>query len=552
MLSLRQYPSDTPESFRRAEAMLLAAGAHFELENIDSPFGPLPAFKNRPHSLVQILEQARGFGDREALVYDDGQDCLRWSFTEFLVRIDRFAAVLRDEFGIAKGDRVAILAPNRPEWLLAFWATVRLGGIAVGMNAWWTGAEIDFVLADCRPKLLIGDAKRLARIPGLAPCPILDMDANMASLMAEEGSAQAKSAVIDENDPAAILYTSGTTGRAKGVIQTHRNMCSLGMCNFFHGARIGLAAALEAGIAPVPPPPATVLVTSPLFHVSGLHNAAVTCLAGGTKTVWLGGKFEPERVLKLIEQERITSWGYTETLLRRLLASPKLNDYDLSSIKILGGGGSNIAPALQQAAREAIPTVKTTFGVGYGQTECGSLATLNPGPELLQHPTSVGRPVPTVEIDIRNEGEIYVRSPLTMPGYWNNPAATAEILSADGWLNTGDWGRIDNGRLYMDSRKRDLIIRGGENIYPAEIESRLLEHPDVAEAAVIGVDSEEYGQEVKAIVVPHLERSLNIELLQRFTAETLAYYKVPRHWEIRREALPRNATGKVLKHALST
>jgi acyl-CoA synthetase (AMP-forming)/AMP-acid ligase II len=262
----------------------------------------------------------------------------------------------------------------------------------------------------------------------------------------------------------------------------------------------------------------------------------------------------------LIEQEKVTGWGYTATVLHRLLNHPKIGEHDLSSFRSVGGGGSPIPSRLIDKARSLFPQCSYTMGVGYGLTEGTAFATLNAGDELTDDPASVGRPVPTVEIDICDEqgrhvpdgeeGSIHLRGPLVMLEYWADPEATRAAIKPGRWLNTGDVGRFENGKLYIASRKRDLILRGGENVYPLEIEQRLEAHPAVAEAAVLGIDHEELGQEVKAIVV--LEEGLQIETddLRRWVAEALAYYKVPTAWEVRNLPLPRNATGKVLKNAL--
>jgi acyl-CoA synthetase (AMP-forming)/AMP-acid ligase II len=362
---------------------------------------------------------------------------------------------------------------------------------------------------------------------------------------------------IAESDPAIILYTSGTTGRAKGVVHTHGNVTNMLMVSFFHGARLMMANPKQADR---PQLANSILVTSPLFHVSGLHCAAVTALAGGARTVWPMGRFDPETTLELIEREKITGWGYTATVLHRLLAHPKVSDYDLSSFRSVGGGGSPIPAPLIDRAHALFPQCSHTMGVGYGLTEGTAFATLNAGEELTNDPSSVGRPVPIVEVEIRDEqgravaegeeGEIHLRGPLVMLEYWEDPEATCAAIKPGRWLNTGDVGRLYGGKLYIASRKRDLILRGGENVYPFEIEQRLEAHPAVAEAAVIGVDHEELGQEVKAVVVFEAGQQIGSEELRDWVADTLAYYKVPSRWEVRKEPLPRNATGKVLKSAL--
>jgi long-chain acyl-CoA synthetase len=239
---------------------------------------------------------------------------------------------------------------------------------------------------------------------------------------------------------------------------------------------------------------------------------------------------------------------------------PDAAKYDLSSIKTIGGGGSPVAPSLIERTREIFPNARRSVGVGYGQTECAALATLNSGQELIDFPLSVGRVLPTVELEIRDpmgaavaegiEGEVCVRGPMVMPGYWRRPEATAETITPDRWLRTGDIGRLEGGRLYLSSRKRDLIFRGGENVYPVEVEKIIEDHPDVEECGVIGVDDAELGQRVKAVVVPRLGHTIDVEAVRAWCATQLAYYKVPEQWEVREGSLPRNAAGKILKDLL--
>jgi acyl-CoA synthetase (AMP-forming)/AMP-acid ligase II len=407
------------------------------------------------------------------------------------------------------------------------------------------------------PKLVIADRKRAARIEGELGVPLLIIEDEFEDLLAAYPDAELPSVPLAEEDPAIILYTSGTTGRAKGVVHTHGNVTNMIMVSFFHGARLMMANPKQAEL---PALPNSILVTSPLFHVSGLHCAAVTALAGGAKTVWPMGRFDPEAVLELIEREQITGWGYTATVLHRLIHHPSVTERDLSSFRSVGGGGSPIPAPLLEKALACFPQCSHTMGVGYGLTEGTAFGTLNAGEELAADPASVGRPVPVVDVEIRNErgealpdgeeGEIHLRGPLVMREYWNDPEATQATIGPGRWLNTGDVGRIEHGRLYIASRKRDLILRGGENVYPFEVEQRLEAHPAVAEAAVLGVDHEELGQEVKAFVVLEPGTEVEPENLARWVGDALAYYKVPAHWEIRATPLPRNATGKVLKNAL--
>jgi long-chain acyl-CoA synthetase len=539
------------------EAQLLSPGAPFELAEEEVLGERVRVFANRARSLRDVLLRGREFAGAEYMVFREADRERRFTFEGHEKLVASAAAAFADRFGIGPGDRVAILAANCPEWIISFWATISLGAICVGLNGWWTEDEIGYALGHSKPKLLIADEKRAARITGDPGVPVVIAEGDFDTLLNEYPNAELPAQPIAESDPAIILYTSGTTGRAKGVVHTHGNVTNMLMVSFFHGARLMMA---NPKAAELPQLANSILVTSPLFHVSGLHCAAVTALAGGAKTVWPMGRFDAETTLGLIEREKITGWGYTATVLHRLLNHPTVGEYDLSSFRSVGGGGSPIPAPLLEKARVLFPQCSHTMGVGYGLTEGTAFATLNVGEELSADPASVGRPVPIVEVEIRDEqgrrlkdgeeGEIHLRGPLVMREYWEDPEATRRAIGAGRWLHTGDIGRLRDGKLYIASRKRDLILRGGENVYPFEIEQRLEAHPAIAEAAVIGVDHEELGQVAKAIVVLEAGQAFGIEEMKRWVAEVLAYYKVPSEWELRSKPLPRNATGKVLKNAL--
>ena len=542
------------------ESRLTAPGGPFEIVHERVLGEPTAVFRERPRSLRALLTGSSALGDAEYLVCDDGR---RICYSEHLRLVASVARGLRERFGVGPGDRVAILAANSPEWILAFWAATSLGAIAVGLNGWWVRDEILYGLDDCEPRLLIGDRRRLARIAGeRLRFPVVEIESQFESLASFDPAAPLPDEPIDEDAPATILYTSGTTGRPKGAVNTHRGIVALTRIQIFHGLRMLLLAAARGVPADAPkPPPTCNLVTTPLFHVSGLYAGAVTSLATGIKTVWTTGRFDPAHVMALIERERVTAWGPMGTMAHRLLGHPDLPRHDLSSIHQIGSGGAPIPPALLERMREAFPNARRSMGIGYGLTESTALATLNFGEDLEARPDSVGRALPTIEVEIRDadgkplpegeEGEIALRGPLVMKEYWRRPRETAEVLAPGRWLRTGDVGRLEDGFLYVNSRRRDLILRGGENVYPAEIEHCLESHPEVREVAVVGVEHPELGQEVKAIVVPADGASLDFEALRRFVAERLAYFKVPAHWELRREPLPRNATGKVLKNVLT-
>jgi acyl-CoA synthetase (AMP-forming)/AMP-acid ligase II len=538
------------------EAQLTGPGAPFEIAEEMVLGERMPVFKDRPRSLRALLESSAGFGDREYLVCGD----LRLSFAEHARVVASVARAFAERYGIQKGDRVAILAANCPEWIVSFWAALSLGAIAVGLNGWWAGDEIVYGVQDSDPKLLIGDGRRLARIAGRdLGVPVVEIEQDFAKLWNHDPGAALPDVVIDEDDPATILYTSGTTGRPKGAVNTHRNIIALCRVQMFHGVRSLMLAAGQG--PPAFSSGACMLMNTPLFHVSGLYAGAVTLLSTGVKTVWTTGRFDPVQVLELIQREKVTNWGPMGTMIHRVLSHPDFGKYDLSSLRNVGSGGAPMSRELQQRLREALPQIRSQMGLGYGLTESTALATLNSGAELEAFPESVGRPLPTIQVEIRDpdgrplaegrEGEVYIRGPLVMKEYWRNPEATARTILPGRWLRTGDIGWMKDGRLTIESRKRDLILRGGENVYPAEIEMCLESHPEVREAAVVGVDHPELGQEVKAIVVPAPGCRPDPAQLSLFVAGKLAYFKVPSRWELRDEPLPRNATGKVLKNVLT-
>ena len=539
-------------SLAEVERSLLGPGGPFEITRERVLGHDMTVFARRLPSLRAMLESSRAHGDAEYCICEG----TRLTFADHLRSVAAFARVLRDTYGVGKGDRVAILAENGPEWIIAFWAAVSLGAIVVGMNGWWVRDELLYALDDSEPAVLVADAKRLARLRSEdLRVPLISIEKDFAALAAGADDALPDQA-IDEDDPACILYTSGTTGRPKGAVASHRSLVGLTTLQFFHGFRMMLSSPPSA--APSLPP--CQLVTNPLFHVSGLYTGAVAMLAGGVKTVWMKGKFDPERILRVIEAERVTSWSPMGTMAYRVVTHPGVGRYDLTSVRSVGSGGAPMRRELQEELRRVFPNAASSLGLGYGLTESGALATINFGEGLERRPGSVGRAMPTVDVEVRDvegrtlpegeEGEIHVRSPLLMLGYWRRPTETAAAFAAGRWLRTGDVGRFEDGYLYIDSRKRDLILRGGENVYPIEIELRLEAHPEVAEAAVVGVPDAELGQAVMAIVVPAEGAEPRMETLRAWVADALAYYKVPAHWQIRRDPLPRNAAGKVMKHVL--
>jgi len=535
------------------DAALSGPGAPFERVYEEVGGLKMEVFKQRPRSLRDFLARSTHYGDRVFSVWDTGE---RWTFAEHERLVASVAAALKERHGVGPGSRVAILAANCPEWVLTAWATLSLGGTVVAMNGWWQGDEIRYGLELSEPHLLVADRKRLDRLGGADPgVPTVVVEDDFAPYRAHDLAAPLPDVAIDEDDPAAIMFTSGTTGRPKGAISTHRNLVAFVMLVMCSGARVAMA-----NPAPEGAPELVSLASTPLFHVSGFQSCLLVGPAAGSRFVWTTGRFDEEKIFRLTLEEGVTRWGGIPTQLWRLLEHPAFDSAKFAQITASGGGGSMVSPELQRTLREKLPNAAKAISVGYGMTECGGLCTMATNEILEADPNTVGAPLPTAEVGIfddeghrlpdEEEGNICIRGAMVMPGYWRNPEATAEAFFPDGWLRSGDIGHMRDGLLYLASRKRDMIIRGGENVYPVEIENRLEAHPDVLEAAVVGVDHPVLGQEVKAIVVPKPGVALDPEALKPFVGEVLAYFKVPEYVEVRTEPLPRNASGKVLKPVL--
>jgi len=542
---------------------LTGPGGPFEIVEEEVLGERLPILKNRPRSLREMVETSAAHGDLEYLVHDDR----RITFAEHADLVASTARALSERHGIGKGDVVAILSANSPDWPILFWATVSLGGVVAALNGWWTADEIEYGVARSTPKLLVGDRRLLARVRVEGAdlgVPTLELDSRRDELLEHARGVALPDVPLDEDDPAVILFTSGTTGRPKGAVSTHRGIVGFSQVNIVGGA-IGAVLDARSGNAPPPDPnpPAqqAALVTSPMFHLSGLYAMVVMQLQLGGKLVTRSGRFDPGEVLRLIEQEKITMWSALGAMGPRVATHPDVGRYDLSSMRNVGFGGAPASPAVQELMRKTFPSASTGLGIGYGSSETVAVVASIRGPDYTSHPESTGYIMPCHQVEIRgpdgevqpegSEGEIFVRSAYVMREYWGDPEASRKSLRPGRWLATGDIGHIRDGMLYINSRARDMILRSAENIYPVEIEYRLEEHPNVREAAVIGVDHPELGQEVKAVVVPEPGAQLSTEKLAAWCAEKLAPFKVPSQWDIREEPLPRNASGKVLKNVLT-
>ncbi|MBF6436484.1 class I adenylate-forming enzyme family protein [Nocardia cyriacigeorgica] len=529
---------------------LTGPGGPFEMTVQQVLGAPTPVLVNRERSLADVLAASTRWGDRDYLVTEH----TRLSFTEHAAAAGALARALRDRYGVGKGDRIGILAANTPEWVVAFWAAQCLGAIAVGYNAWWAPPEISYGLAHTTPSVLIADAKRAAGVAELrADVPVLTMEDDVAALIAEFAGGELPTTPVAEDDPAVILYTSGTSGRPKGVTHSHRNLIAVIGYHRFNDA-------LAAELSGTPDNGGRrFLLTSPLFHIASLHNLVVPRLVSGDTAVIHQGSFDADRVLRLIERERVSNWGAMPTMATRMLDCD-LGAYDLSSLRAFSLNSAPSSAAVQQRLREQLPVARTALVTSYGLTECSTAATLAAPAELAAFPDTVGRPVLGASVEIHDEtgaqlpdgeeGEIWVHGPYVMLGYWNDPAATAAAITPDRKLRTGDIGVLEDGRLRLSGRRSDLILRGGENVYPTEIEQCLDEHPAVLESAVLGVPDPDLGQAVAAVVVVENHTATDEAELRAFAAERLAYYKVPARWRLTTTPLPRNATGKVIRAGL--
>ena len=551
-------------TFSEACDAVCAPGTMFEITETDVGGQPTKVFAGTPRNIRDLFALARTRTD-EFIVFEDE----RWTMPAVLELVAQIGHALVHDLDIAKGDRVAIAMRNSPEWIAAFAAITSVGAIAVPMNAWWQTDEIVFALADSGAAVVIADEERLGRMSAAAPGAIDarivvgraagDLPAGVLHLgdLLVDGAALPE-VDIDPDDDITILYTSGTTGRPKGAVSTHRAVLSALMA-FAARAAVGAArepedpASIEADGKPRP----AFMLCVPLFHVTGLVPVMLGSFVSGAKLV-MTYRWEPNRALELIEQERVTNFVGVPTMSWDLLEAETFAQRDTSSLRSVGGGGAPMPPELVRRIDENFRRGRP--GLGYGMTETNAYGPQNAGDDFLAKPTSTGRPVPIMDLKVTdplgNElpngetGEIWFRSPSLIRGYWNRPDATAETI-VDGWLRSGDIGHLDDeGFVFVSDRAKDMILRGGENIYCAEVEAAIYEHPAVYEAAVYGIPDERLGEELACHVMVKDGATLEVADLQRFVAERLAKFKVPTTVTIVDEQLPRNASGKILKRDL--
>jgi long-chain acyl-CoA synthetase len=551
---------------------LTAPGGAFEIGTVEFEGHELRTFVGAPPTLRDLWAMASMHGDKPYLVYQDE----RWSYAEAYNQTAALATWLQAQ-GVGVGDRVAIAMRNYPEWMLAYWATVSIGAVSVGMNAWWTGPEMVYALNDSAPKVLIADAERLERMADHADevgdislvGVRLDDTPEGVTPWADtvSGEAPMPEVTVDPASDACVFYTSGTTGRPKGAQLTHQgctnNVWSLAFWNTAQAmASASIGGAVDANPLeadandPVAHPPSS-LVTTPLFHVTANNCIAhVNTLIGG-KLVHMY-KWDAGEALRLIESERITTLSGVPVMSREIIAHPDFSTTDTSSLQSLGGGGAQLQADLVGKIEETVETARPS--TGYGMTECCGIITANSADFFVDKPDSCGPAMPNFEAKCVDEdgnavaqgevGELWVKGVQVIRGYLNRPEANAESIT-DGWLHTGDIARIDeDGFIFIVDRAKDMLLRGGENVYCAEIEAALFEHDDVAECTVFGVPDERLGEEVGAAVVLRDGASLDADGVREHLEPVLAKYKLPRYVWFLDQPLPRNASGKFLKREL--
>jgi long-chain acyl-CoA synthetase len=540
------------------------SGTPFELTETEVFGVKMEVFKNAPPNLALALQGARAHGDATFLLYE-GE---RYSFARVMDEVDGLAHLLVNTYGVKKGDRVAVAMRNYPEWIISFAAIISVGAVNVSFNAWWTEDEMKFALEDSGAKVLIGDQQRIdtahhvARAMGvkmLIARPETEVGPDI-----DEWSQAVKTGLgplvadIQPDDDCTILYTSGTTGRPKGAVSTHRAVVNSLMAFSARNGVLSLASDPEDKLMSQSEFPTSFILIVPLFHVTGCVPVMLSCFVAGLKLVIMY-KWDAGKALPIIQEERITNFVGVPTQSWDLVNHPDFDKYDTSSLKAVGGGGAPAPATLVDKVAKSIK--KGGPQLGYGMTETNAFGPGNTGKFYTDRPTSTGRAIRPMQLAVwdpvtkkplgPNEyGEIMMFGPMLIRGYWNRPDATAETIE-NGWLHTGDGGYIDDeGFLYIKDRIKDMILRGGENVFCTEVEGSIYEHPAVYEAAVFGVPHERLGEEVAVAIFPKEGAALTAEDLWKFLDGKISSFKVPNHVVVMNEPLPRNAAGKFLKTAL--
>jgi long-chain acyl-CoA synthetase len=547
-------------SFSDAAAQVCAPGTMFEIGDGEVLGAPSKVFVHAPPDMRSVYALAAARTD-EFIVFEDE----RWTMPAVLDLAGRIGDSLVNRLGVGRGDRVGIAMRNYPEWIATFLGVTSVGAVVVPLNAWWVTHEIVYAVNDSGCSVIVCDEDRLDRILAAddgeitsrlvtVRCGERDGATRLEDLLVD--GATMPEVTIDPDDDITILYTSGTTGFPKGAVSTHRALVH-SLISFAGRAQLAALQSPPADPDGPPPPQTAFMLCVPLFHVTGLVPVMLGSLVSGAKLV-MTYKWDPDRALELIEQERVTHFVGVPTMSWDLLEAPTFARRDTSSLVSVGGGGAPMPAELVKRIEDNFSNGRPQLG--YGMTETNAYGPSISGDDFLARPTSTGRTLPIMDVRVTdpdgNElaagetGEIWFRGPNLIRGYWNRPDATADTI-VDGWLRTGDIGRLDDeGWVYVSDRAKDMVLRGGENIYCAQVEAAIYEHPAVYEAAVYGVPDERLGEEVGCHVMVKPGHELDVEGLQTFLADRLAKYEVPKVITFVAEQLPRNASGKILKRQL--
>tara|TARA_R110002124_G_scaffold95584_3_gene239852 strand:- start:5343 stop:7043 length:1701 start_codon:yes stop_codon:yes gene_type:complete len=542
---------------------LTAPGQLFEIETLQVRGSPMRAYKHAPASLRDIWMGTAAFQDREYLIFQQERHTYARSH-QFTASIAHWLA----EQGVQPGDRVAIAMRNYPEWMLAYWAVVSMGAVVVGMNAWWVSQEMSYALKDSTPKVLIADRERVAQFLEIADefpdivvagvrlgDAVPDRVVDWAEVI--NSKPEMPEVTIDPDDDACIFYTSGTTGTPKGAQLTHRG-CVSNLMNIGFTQALTREALTKAGLKSKGSMAAdevnVALVATPLFHVTGNNCVAQGIAATGGKLIHMY-KWDAGEALRIVEEEKVTTFSAVPMMSREMMLHPDFATRDTSSLKSMGGGGAAVQPDLTKKLHDTMENAAPN--AGYGMTEtCGIISALS-GIYLVDRPTSVGRALPTFEakcvdgqgntVPTGEPGELWVRGACVIKGYLNRPEATAETIT-DGWLHTGDIAYMDEDAfIHLVDRAKEMVLRGGENVYCAEVESAIFADDAVAECVVFGVEDERLGEEVAAAIYPKTGASVDVDQLRMSLRDKMASYKIPRYIWVVDAPLPRNANGKFVK-----
>ncbi|WP_457031963.1 class I adenylate-forming enzyme family protein [Kitasatospora sp. P5_F3] len=534
-------PADSLALVTRVQAALRAPGMPFEVES--TPEGP--RYLRAPRTLRELLDATLTHGDRPFLIADSG----RYTFAEHHGAAASLATHCLGAYGLRRGDRVAIAMHNLPEWQIAFWACQLAGLVAVPLNAWWTAEELAYALDDCTPGLVIADPERAERVAPWATRHGVPVLTDLTGLPRDGAAPEPR---VEPTDLATLLYTSGTTGRPKGVEATHAAWCAAATAPRFFAATSVLCAGGDLAAVR----PHTVLMTFPFFHVAAFTTMFPLMASGGSAV--LMRRWDAEEARRLIAEHGVTTYAGVPTTALGLLDAADAAGDGMPGLTMINTGGAAAPPGLAgRIARRFDGRVEARNGYGLTETCGGVIANL--GARYLAHPESIGRPSPALELRITDPaghtlpdgeiGELRLRGQSVFRGYHGNPEATAAAF-ADGWFRTGDLAKVLDGEVYVLDRLKDMVIRGGENVHCIEVEGVLTAHPDVADAAVLGVPHPALGEEVAAVVVLRPGATAGPDELRAHVAGRLAAFKVPTHLVLRTAALPRNPTGKLLKRQL--